>query len=272
MIVATLVGQIESADTRQALRKPTTSLAAYEFFLRGVVHMRSYGPEDNRQACAMFEAALERDPNFALAHAHLALAKISLHGYANAPSMFSTRPSRLRERQSRSMRPKAVASVCWPSSMSTAGNSSWRNDTIVAPFSSIRMTRMHWCRWAACSPGAASSRKRWNGLTRDLPAQSVSTAVVQRRSRQRTLYTRQIRGGRSSAQGTAQSRSIDLRSLVACYAQAGALVATEDAKARLLKVCPDFSTEDFIKRGLLLERPEQLDLFRQGLLKAGLPE
>ncbi len=48
--------------------------------------------------------------------------------------------------------------------------------------------------------------------------------------------------------------------------------STEAARAQLLKLCPDFSTEDFIRRGLLVERPEQLELLRQGLLKAGLPK
>lgn len=43
--------------------------------------------------------------------------------------------------------------------MSTAGNSSWRNDTIAVLISSIRTMQTRWFRWAACSRGAASSKK-----------------------------------------------------------------------------------------------------------------
>ena len=40
-IVSTLVGRIEDARLQQSLRKPTTSLAAYDCLLRGLAHFRS---------------------------------------------------------------------------------------------------------------------------------------------------------------------------------------------------------------------------------------
>ena len=70
---------------RQSLRKPTVSLAAYDFLLRGIVHFRGYGAEDNSRACAFFEKALACDPSYALAQSYLALARIALHGYGAAP-------------------------------------------------------------------------------------------------------------------------------------------------------------------------------------------
>lgn len=85
MIVANLVGQIESCDYRESLRRPPASLAAYEYYLRGLVHLRGYEPDDNIKAVEMFEAAVAGDGGFALAHAHLALARIAVGGYANAP-------------------------------------------------------------------------------------------------------------------------------------------------------------------------------------------
>ncbi|MBY3315656.1 adenylate/guanylate cyclase domain-containing protein [Rhizobium laguerreae] len=85
MIVANLVGQIESCDYRESLRRPPASLAAYEYYLRGLVHLRGYEPDDNVKAVEMFEAAVAGDGGFALAHAHLALARIAVGGYANAP-------------------------------------------------------------------------------------------------------------------------------------------------------------------------------------------
>ena len=86
MIVSTLVGRIEDATIRQSLRKPTVSLAAYDFLLRGIVHFRGYAADDNSRACAFFEKALACDPSYALAHSFLALARIALHGYGAAPA------------------------------------------------------------------------------------------------------------------------------------------------------------------------------------------
>ena len=84
-IVATLVGRIDDALFQETIRKPTSSLAAYDLFLRGEAHLRGYEPDDNRQAAAHFEAATQRDPHFALAFAYLALARAAASGYQRAP-------------------------------------------------------------------------------------------------------------------------------------------------------------------------------------------
>lgn len=58
---------------KQILRaEPTRDLEAYDFYLRGLEYFwRSELEEDFRLAQRMFEAALQRDPDFALAHAML---------------------------------------------------------------------------------------------------------------------------------------------------------------------------------------------------------
>ena len=81
MIVATLFGRIEEATFRGSLDKPTSSLAAYDYVLRGLVFFRSYGDDTH----AMFEKAVECDPRYGLAHAYCALTKIAVHGYVIAP-------------------------------------------------------------------------------------------------------------------------------------------------------------------------------------------
>jgi tetratricopeptide (TPR) repeat protein len=60
--------------------------------------------------------------------------------------------------------------------------------------------------------------------------------------------------------------------LAACYGQLG---RTEEAKAEvaaILKAKPDYSIQTFMDQLVLLERPEDRDLLREGLVKAGLPE
>lgn len=61
------------------------TLAAYECVLRGIKHLRSYGPDDNRRAVELFQQAIDLDPDYALAYACRALAGIVLHGYSGTP-------------------------------------------------------------------------------------------------------------------------------------------------------------------------------------------
>src|SRR4029077_12458723 len=77
-IIATLFGRIEAAKHQQSCRKPTVSLAAYDFLLRGCVHLRAYTPDDNERALHMFEKAVELDPLYAVAHAYCGLAALML--------------------------------------------------------------------------------------------------------------------------------------------------------------------------------------------------
>ena len=84
IIVSTLFGTIEHTKVEQAFRKPTESMVAYDFLLRGLAHFRGYAAEDNRRACEMFEKAVALDPRYALAHAYLALVRVALDGYASA--------------------------------------------------------------------------------------------------------------------------------------------------------------------------------------------
>jgi TolB-like protein/Flp pilus assembly protein TadD len=82
-IVSRLHDRIETSLTGQCGRKP--ALAAYECVLRGVKHLRSYGPDDNTRAVALFQRAMDLDSDYALARAYRAFADVVLHGYADAP-------------------------------------------------------------------------------------------------------------------------------------------------------------------------------------------
>ena len=83
-IAATLFGRIEDVRLQLALRKPTESMAAYDYFLRGVVHFRGYEDDSNLQAAAMLERAIALDPQFALAHSYLAFVRCAVDGYGAA--------------------------------------------------------------------------------------------------------------------------------------------------------------------------------------------
>ena len=68
-VVGALAPHLERAEIERARRKPTESLDAYDYYLRGT---RKFGQASRRaadEALQLFEAAIERDPEFASAHA-----------------------------------------------------------------------------------------------------------------------------------------------------------------------------------------------------------
>jgi TolB-like protein len=70
-IVGTVVGQVQAAGIDRARRKRTDSMAAYDYFLRGLEYHNRAGSDDTAPARQMFERAIEIDPDFARAHALL---------------------------------------------------------------------------------------------------------------------------------------------------------------------------------------------------------
>jgi TolB-like protein len=83
-VVNRLVARLDDAGIKQATPKPPDSLAAYELLLRGLARLRGYGDDDNEAARSLFQAAVEKDPTYALAHSYIALADLIIGGYAEA--------------------------------------------------------------------------------------------------------------------------------------------------------------------------------------------
>lgn len=70
-IVRALAPKLAGTDQRHSQRRPTDNLEAYDYFLRGRQLALQDSSEANVQARRMLEKAIELDPGFALAVAHL---------------------------------------------------------------------------------------------------------------------------------------------------------------------------------------------------------
>ena len=68
-VVGAIAPQLERAEIERAKRKPTESLDAYDYYLRGMAHLHRGTREAIDEALPLFLKAIELDPDFASAHA-----------------------------------------------------------------------------------------------------------------------------------------------------------------------------------------------------------
>jgi TolB-like protein len=67
-VIGAIAPKLEQAEIERAKRKPTESLDAYDYFLRGISAIRQWTKEANHEALRMFNKAIELDPNFGSAY------------------------------------------------------------------------------------------------------------------------------------------------------------------------------------------------------------
>ena len=67
-VVGAIAPRLEQAEIERSQRKPTDSLDAYDYYLRGLAGVHLWTEEANKEALAHFYRAMEVDPNFASAY------------------------------------------------------------------------------------------------------------------------------------------------------------------------------------------------------------
>ena len=68
-VVGAIAPELERAEIERAKRKPTESLDAYDYYLRGMANLHQGTREAINEALPLFYKAIELDPNFASAYA-----------------------------------------------------------------------------------------------------------------------------------------------------------------------------------------------------------
>src|SRR6516165_4127778 len=67
-VVGAIAPRLEQAEAERAKHKPTESLDAYDYFLRGIASLHSWTKESNDEALRLFNKAIEIDSDFASAY------------------------------------------------------------------------------------------------------------------------------------------------------------------------------------------------------------
>ncbi|CDX27550.1 putative adenylate cyclase 3 [Mesorhizobium sp. ORS 3324] len=266
-IVSTLVGRIEDARLQLSLRKPTTSLVAYDCFLRGMAHFNTA----NQQALEMFEKAVALDPRYAVAHSYRAFVKVAQNGHAAAPTevldaAFTEAKHALELDPLESRCHRILSTICL-----------YRREYDVA--------EQYLRRAFDLNPNDADGLIMKGRLLAFRGRPEEALVFLEAAGRLNPLHFRwydvhfgvafySLRRFAEAAQAFKQMHlpsSWSSARLAACYAQLELTEAAQAAVAEVLRLQPDFSTAEYMRKSVLLERAEDRELLREGLIKAGLP-
>jgi len=80
-VVGAIAPKLEQAEMERAKRKPTESLDAYDYFLRGMAAFYQYTKPGNQEALTLFSRAIELDPDFASAYGMAARCYLQRKGF-----------------------------------------------------------------------------------------------------------------------------------------------------------------------------------------------
>jgi TolB-like protein len=99
-VVRQLVPKVEQIEIERAKRKPTESLDAYDYYLRGMANIYRATKTTNDEALAFFYKAIDLDPDFASAHGWAAVCytQRKQSGWMNDPNQETIEAVRLARR------------------------------------------------------------------------------------------------------------------------------------------------------------------------------
>jgi TolB-like protein len=110
-VVGAIAPKLQQAEIERARYKPTESLDAYDYFLRGTASLYRWTREGNNEALALFCKAIELDTDFATAHGMAAWCYVwrQLNGWITDRPHVLAEIMRLAERVTESGKDDAVA-------------------------------------------------------------------------------------------------------------------------------------------------------------------
>ena len=266
-IVTTLHTRAEGSIVEQSRRKP--ALAAYECLLRGVRHLRAYGPDDNRLALELFREAVAVDPDYALAKAYLAFATVVDNGYDAAPPEVLEASRRMAE----------GAVEVDPDD----GRAHWLLGMICASCLDLASEERHYLRAMALNPNDANVRASYGVLLAALGRPEEGIDQIREAMRLNPYHPEWYWVDLGAALYAAKryedaieayrqrTRPLPwvLTHLAACYAQLGQMDEAAEMVAEVMRRKPDFSISKLRSGGWT---PPDLAHLAEGMRKAGLPE
>jgi tetratricopeptide (TPR) repeat protein len=277
-VVGAIAPRLEQAEIERAKRKPTESLDAYDYFLRGMAAFHQWTREGNNEALPLFYKAIELDPNFASAYgvASRCYGQRKSHGWVTDRAYEIAETARLARRAGELGKDNAVALFSAGIALASVGD---LDDGAAYIDRALVLNPNLASAWTA-----SSLVKVWLGepevaIERAARAMRLSphdplTFVMQAATAAAHFFAGRNAGALSWAQTSIREHP-DYIPSTAVAAAAGALAgnhaAAGKAMARLRQLAPELRISN-LKDLWPIRRAEDFDRWAEGLRKAGLPE
>ena len=124
-IASTLEAELSIDEHTRVQRQPTTDIQAYQLFLQGRQQHIKYTPQAYHRAVEYFDRAIERDPSFALAMAHLGMAYAELSEHGAIRSDFAYERAMKATRRALELDPDLSAAHCTMGHLKTVYEFDW---------------------------------------------------------------------------------------------------------------------------------------------------
>ncbi len=278
-VVGAIGPRLERAEIDRAKRKPTESLDAYDYYLRGMASYYQWTRESTSEALSLFYRAIELDPDFALAYAAAAMCYVARknHNWMTDRANEITETARLARRAVALAKDDAVA-LC-TSGFARAyvlheadlGADFIDRALVLNPNLAAAWTCSGYVRYWLGKPDLAlehlARAMRLSPLDPRMPSTQNAGAhahFLAGRYDEASLWAemalREVPEGHSL-----------LRIAAACYAFAGHMEEAKKVGTRLRQLDPALRVSN-LKDVLGPFRPEDLARYEEGLRRAGLPE
>ncbi|HSF94824.1 MAG TPA: adenylate/guanylate cyclase domain-containing protein [Thermohalobaculum sp.] len=272
-IVAAIPGQLESADIDRIRRKRPEDLAVYDYVLRGKMHHHRGTKDDNAEALRLLDKAIKMDPGFSEAYAWKActLGQALALGFGDDKEDLFARD----------------VAACEKALSLDENNFEchWIMCEVRMMVARLDDAELHHRKAFALNPndprvlGQRCELLTWLGR----PDEGAEWARMAMRldpfnaARRAHLLGRALYVAGKYAEAIEAFRQVRAPSfkqhaeIAACHAQLGAVEKAGQHVGEVLQLKPDFSIADHAG-GLPFEDPLDGDRYRDGFVKAGLPE
>jgi adenylate cyclase len=278
-VVGAIAPKLEQAEIERAKRKPTDSLDAYDFYLRGLAVYYQWTRDATDEALRLFHRAIALDPDFASAYSMAALCYSwrKANGWITNPTEDIPETARLARRAVELGKDDAVAlcfggwTIAYVVGDLDAGAAFIDHALVLNPNLAPAWLASGWVRVYLGEPEVAIRH-----LTQAMRL-SPSDLLIGRM--QSATASAHFLAGRYKEASSWAERALQgepnylsaLRVSAASNALAGQLEKAREAVAHLRQLDPPFRVSNLVDR-VPLRRSEDLTRYADGLRKAGLPE
>jgi TolB-like protein/class 3 adenylate cyclase len=278
-VVGAIAPKLERAEIERAKRKPTESLDAYDYYLRGIASIHLWTKEANAEALRLFYRASELDPDFATTYGMAAWCYVwrKMNGWMIEPARDIAETKRLAGRASSLGKDDAVAlsfgghALVYVASEVEAGAALVDRALVLNPNLAAAWTASGWVRTVLGDTDAMIEHMARAMRLSPLDPLKFSMQAVTALGH---FFAGRFSDAASWAEKAVQEQPnflITLRAAAASYASAGRSEDAHKAIARALQLDPDMRVSN-LKDRLSLLRPEHFIQYVDALREAGLPE